>query len=428
MSTVELLVLLALILGLTVTAAVLGRWRPRRRAPSREPLPPLSVTAPPAAETRDEEAELRRTVDGSEELLALYARLGDLPQVERECERLLAGLKGLIRAEIPDFAAFEAALAQLEKEQDGFRSENEELLREILAARGDRAAVLRLLNRDPVGQLLPFVEQIPIVRNGEVVWRTPQELALVRKRPVDPKRFEALLDDLDRVVRTSPLRRKPAARDAVLAAIVRVRRDARRENAYMPTPLRALEDEMDVWLHRSQDPAAQRRRKELDDLLLGLLRLRRHARRQGSMEDLRETARAQAQLYAGFPWMHTPWLTTCALTNLLDAELALLPEKEKANPATPAGALQRVREEVASRHYDAEETMRRLRQQEERGLYVHSLVYALLRMNRLPESGTGARAAAAGPSPPGPLSRYRERGDASEGRMQTGSTAPREGM
>jgi hypothetical protein len=400
MSDAALLVLLALIVGLTVTAAVIGRWRPRRRVPSREPLP---VAAPPRVEPWDGEAELRRAVDGNEELLALYARLGDLPQVERECERLLAGLKGLVRAEIPDFAAFEAALAQLEKEQEGFRSENEELLREILAVRNDGSAVLRLLNRDPVGQLLPFVEQIPIVRNGEVVWRTPQELALVRKRPASPERFETLLDDLDRVVRTAALRRKPAARDAVLAAVARVRRDARRENAYMPTPLRALEDEMDVWLHRSQDPAAQRRRKELDDLLLGLLRVR-HVRQEGSVEDLRETARAQAQLYAGLPWMHTPWLTTCALTNLLDAELALLPDKEKANPATPAGALQRVREEVASRHYDAEETMRRLRQQEERGLYIHSLVYALLRLNRLPESGTGARAAAAGPSPPALLS------------------------
>lgn len=413
MPDAALLVLAALILGLTVTAAVLGRWRPRRRASPRAPLSPLPV-AEPSSGPWDEEAELRRTVDGNEELLALYARLGDLPRVERECERLLAALEGLVRAEVPDFAAFEAALDGLEKEQSGFRGENEELLREVQRVRSDRAAVLRLLNRDPVGQLLPFVEQIPIVRNGEVVWRTPQELALVRKRPADPERFEALLDDLDRVVRTAALRRKPAARDAVLLAIARVRRDARRENAYMPTPLRALEEEMDLWLHRSQDPAARRRRQELDGLLLGMLRVRRmhQARREGSAEDLRETARAHAQLYAGLPWMHTPWLTTCALTNLLDAELALLPEKEKAHPAAPAGALRRVREEVASRHYDAEETMRRLRQQEERGLYVHSLVYALLRLNRLPESGTGNRAAA--PSPSDPLSRPRERGNGSE--------------
>jgi hypothetical protein len=43
-----------------------------------------------------------------------------------------------------------------------------------------------------------------------------------------------------------------------------------------------------------------------------------------------------------------------------------------------------VRDEVISRHYDSDETIRRLHQQEERGLFVHSLIYGLLRMNRLP--------------------------------------------
>jgi hypothetical protein len=352
------------------------------------------------AESWDENAALRRTVDETPELRELYGKLGSLPEVEREAERILGEVKGLIRAEIPDFAAFGAALGEVEAQLaapsaglDGaagpaarprFRKENEALLHAVLAVRSDREAVLRLLNEDPVDQLLPLVEEIPMVRNGEVIWRTPLELKLVRKMPSNPARFERLLDELDWLVRSARLRRRPTAREAVLAAVARLRRDAARENAYLPTPVQALAEEVDAWLHRSLDPAVRRRREELDNLLRGLLRLRHSLA--GGAEDphgLLETARAQAQAYAGQPWMHTPWLTTCALSNLLDSELAALPLREPVLPTTPAGVLRLVRDEVASSHYDAEETIRRLRQQEDRGLFVHSLVYALLRMNRL---------------------------------------------
>jgi hypothetical protein len=87
--------------------------------------------------------------------------------------------------------------------------------------------------------------------------------------------------------------------------------------------------------------------------------------------------------------MQTPWLTSFALANLLDAELSALPDEERRHPSPRAAALRWVRDEVASSHFDGEETIRRLRQQEERELYVHSLVYALLRMSRLPAAQTG---------------------------------------
>jgi hypothetical protein len=348
-----------------------------RRKRSRAPAPVPQPQEPPSDDW-DEETALRILVEETPELAALYGRLGYLPEVERDAGRIAGELKGLIRAEIPDFAAFDAALTEIEAQKDQadrprFRAENEALLRSVLAVRGDHEAILRLLNEDPVDQLLPLVEQIPMVRNGEVIWRTPMELTLVRKRPSRPDRFERLLDELDWLVRSARLRRRPAAREAVLAAIVRLRRDAARENAYLPTPMQALAAEVDTWLHRSLDPPTRRRREDLDTLLRGLLRVR-HALETGG-GDLREASRAHAQLYAGQPWMHTPWLTTTVLANLLDTELAALP---------PSPVLQQVRDEVSSRHYDSDETIRRLRQQEERGLFVHSLVYALLRMNRLP--------------------------------------------
>jgi hypothetical protein len=392
-----------LIVVAALAAAVFLRFRWGKTA-----LPAVPVSPEVVAPSWDEDAALREAVDATPELRALYGRLGYLPEVEREAERIVGEIKGLVRAEIPDFAAFGAALAEVEaqlgagstedSERPRFRRENEALLRAVLAVRGDEEAVLRLLNEDPVDQLLPLVEQIPMVRNGEVIWRTPMELTLVRKRPSNPARFERLLDELDWLVRSARLRRRPTAREAALAAIVRLRRDAARENAYLPTPVQALVAEVDGWLHHSLEPVVRRRREELDGLLRGLLRLRQDLETGGGdLRDFRETSRAQAQLYAGQPWMQVPWLTTFALANLLDTELALLPAKERAQPTSPAGVLRLVRDEVASRHYDSDETIRRLRQQEERGLFVHSLVYALLRMNRLPaaapdDSGAAGRA------------------------------------
>lgn len=71
--------------------------------------------------------------------------------------------------------------------------------------------------------------------------------------------------------------------------------------------------------------------------------------------------------------MHTPWLTNYILTALLDSHS--LPVAQET-----ATGLQSVRDEVASGHYDAMELERRLRQLEQKDLYVHSLTYALLRL------------------------------------------------
>ena len=170
----------------------------------------------------------------------------------------------------------------------------------------------------------------------------------------------------------------------MIEALARVRRDARRENAYMPTSLKALEAAVEAWLLKAP-PEARRRREELDALLLDMLRVRRG---QANGAGVREAARAQAKRYADSPWMHNPWITAYALTNLLDAELSALPVEERgqspsSQPSPRAAALRWVRDEVASSHFDGEETIRRLRQQEEKELFVHSLVYALLRMSQV---------------------------------------------
>ncbi len=364
---------------LVIAAVALGAWaamRSRRWLPSPAPRP-----VPPPAPV-DEPEDLRRTIDGNAELRSLYAKAGYPPEVERACERLLREIEGLIRTEIPDFAAFRAAVAEAEQRigDADFPPEDLALLDEVKRAGDDREVVLRILDRDPVRNLLPVLERIPMVRAGERIWKTPVELTLLRKRPADPARCVKLLDELAAAVRDSRLARPEKLRADLLETLARARRDVQRENAFMPTSLRALEAAVEAWLN-SAPPEARRRRGELDSLILGMLRVRR-----GEGADLREAARAQAKRYADTPWMHTPWLTSYALTNLLDAELAALPEEERRQPSERAGVLRWVRDEVASTHFDGEETIRRLRQQEERELFVHSLVYALLRMSRLPDA------------------------------------------
>lgn len=362
---------------LVLAAAALGAgfaMRQRRRIPLPAPRP---VLPPPPV---DEAEELRRAIDGSAELRSLYAKAGYPPEVERACERLLREIEGLIRTEIPDFSAFRAAIEDATKRigDAAFPPEELALLDEVIRAGDDQGEVLRILDRAPVWRLLPILEQIPMVRGGARVWKTPVELTLLRKRPSDPARCEELLDELAGIVRDARLARPEKLRADLQETVARCRRDVQRESAFMPTSLRALETAVEAWL-KSAPPEARRRREELDSLLLDMMRVRRSV---GG--DLREAARAQAKRYADTPWTHTPWLTSYALTNLLDAELAGLPEEERRRPSHRAGVLRWVRDEVASSHFDGEETIRRLRQQEERELYVHSLVYALLRMSRLP--------------------------------------------
>ncbi|HSS76422.1 MAG TPA: hypothetical protein VLV54_06715 [Thermoanaerobaculia bacterium] len=371
--TAAILVVLALLAGMTIRARRRGTGRPAGALTAQEPW--------------DGPAELASLLAENGEVRSLYARLGFLPDVERACEALLADLKGLVRVEVPDFAALTAALDRLAASSSSLSSSapperNAELLRRVLAVRGDREAVLALLGRAPVDEALPFVEQLPLVRQGEVTWRTPVELTLLRKRPADLEAFEQRLDELERLVRAAPLRREARLRAELLEALARVRRDAHREDAYLPTSLQGFEPLLRDWLHRSRDPAALDRRHRLDELLMDVLRLRRD----GTSPATAEKARSQAQLYAGSPWMQTPWITTLALANLLNAEIALLPPDpaERKDPTAPAALLRRVRDEIASGHFDGDETIRRLRQQEESGLFVHSLVYALLRLARLP--------------------------------------------
>jgi len=158
------------------------------------------------------------------------------------------------------------------------------------------------------------------------------------------------------------------------------------------------------------EDATHERKAQLDELLSNSLWVREIRGQDDS--DWHKDAAKQAKTYIDSSWMHTPWLTARFLTDLLDVELAPLNReaksvrefnlmlmssiwrvpplayywrfkvaRERAHLARLASLLGLVRDEVDSGNYDAQEISGRLRRYEGEGMYVHSLVYALLRLN-----------------------------------------------
>lgn len=366
----------------------IDRWA----LPWGQPPPPPE---PPPLEPWEGEVVVREVLTTTRELGRLVERLGFDPKLEDAVERRLTDLRALVRVEIPDFEAFEVALDKVAAREDGaseetrlrYRTENDPLLHEVLAVRHDPTQVLAILSRNPVGELLPFVEQIPIERGGRVSWRSPMEVSLIHKVPADRRRFVDILDTLGPLLRDARLKRPEPLRQDALDALSRLRRDLARDRAYLPTPLRTFEERVHEWLDGAPAGALDKR-KALRAFVDGLLEVRHSFRITDPPpvlgdEDLDRFGRAvrqQAQTYTDAPWMHTPWLTDRLLSNLVAAELGPHPEADRTRNDSPAGMLLRVWREVDSGYYDPKETRHRLRRLEEQGLFVHSLVHALLRL------------------------------------------------
>ena len=346
---------------------------------------------------------VRDLIDSEAGIRKLYADLGFYPQIEWRLDRLVRQMKGQIRAEVPDFASLQAVLkgilAQRQKEGNGadpmsqaWAQKGEDvLLRAVLAAEDDEEKVHELLNQDAVGEPLPFVEQLPFLRDGTLVWRTPMGLSVIRKRPSNPTHFSSLLYEFEQLVRATEIRRSSRGRNGVLEAVSRLKRDLQREDAYFPTSLMTLESKVAEWLYEAQEPVRRGRREQLDGLLEDMTALRHSCglddegrRRGGPVVGFRDAAQRQTKAYLDAPWMHRPCLTDYLLRSLIDSELVALRWWQMLTPFAPGRVLKLVRREVTSGQYDGEENIRRLRQQERKGFFVNSLIYALLRLHNPP--------------------------------------------
>ena len=377
------LIIAGIVLLLGGAAAI--RWV--RRA-ARPPQPHRGGRVLPQRE-EDPAAAVRRLVREDEELQALYRRLGYDLGVEHRARELLDTLKNLIQVEVPDFEALRQALDRapaLPDAEDAGTHPAERFLGEVVAAGADEQTVRALLSRAPVEEPLPFVEVLPVPRDGRVDWRPVQEVRLVHKRPSDPQRFTAALDALGGLVEGGGLVRSEHAGRAVLAAIATLRTAAARPPANVPLALRGLEVQLGQWLRRAHLPEPLARKQALDALLRTWVELRRRLDGLGAdpapdaLAACQTAARSLAARYQAASWMHGPRLTERVLVALLDAELAGLARAERASPAAPAGAVQRVCDELAAGYYDRGVLLRRLHDQEARGLYVSSLVPALLQL------------------------------------------------
>jgi hypothetical protein len=353
----------------------------------------------------DNNQDLPALIGNVPELHALYQKLGYSATVDRLAQEYLDELKSLIQTNIIDFKAFDEALQDVSSLVAQANDENgdaphvitflkaQNLYNEVVAVENDPDQVLRILNRDPVYEHLPFIEQIPVYKDGLLTWRTPIKHTIIRKHPSDPERFNGLLDELDKLFSRSGQHKQNAVRIEVLESIRRLRRDLQRDRAYLPTSIQALEKKVAEYIAYAPSAAILARREQLNLLLQDViaLRLQYHAssRESQSLDSEEQTIyrgliQKNVKKYIDARWMHTPWFTTYLLETMIDSEIDKLPKKNQKPTKTPDGLFMFLRNEVASGYYDCLETIRRLRQLENDGIFINSLIYGLLRVqNRM---------------------------------------------
>ena len=356
--------------------------------PSPEPEPEPEPEPPPPP--FDSRAALRSWLAEDEALAALYRSLQVQPALEESCRHLLEQAKALLRVEIPDPAAFAEALERLVDEKSAedppdaawLQRGSDPLLLDLMACRQLPSAMVARLEERPADELLPFLEEIPARRGGEIVWRLPRELVLLRRRPARLEPFVAFLDELAAAVRKATLERSANLRDALLETLERCGRDAADPAVYLPSSLRSLEEKLGDWL-AAPGVELRERRRQLDSLLFGLLETGHVLSRPRPIDGaapavLRARALAADALKAG--WLLAPGVLAPLLYLLLLAELA----ERSPGVGAVAPALEAVAAEMASGFFDPVETARRLRALEAHDCFVSSLIFALLRLAPAP--------------------------------------------
>lgn len=315
------------------------------------------------------------------QILDLLLTLGYNAPLRGEARALFAQLTSSIRAEILDYAALEKSIGATLARMEELPPATARFLNAISSAR-DPETLTTLLNVDPVHDQIPFVEQIPVLRNGSVTWTSPVRLSLVRKFPADGRIFLETLARLETLFgKPHPARDEPV-RLGVLDAIERLRRDVDRSNAYLPTALQFLETRLDDYDERSLKPRAAERMEILMSIISGVVELgcRLESRQPVDLEGIA----TQAARYIAEPRIHVPALTNHLLTLLLDQKV--VGRTGRVSQAS-VRKLQLIREEISTGNYDDVETAGRLRRLEEEGYYFSSLAYALLSASKSSQTG-----------------------------------------
>ena len=361
------------------------------------------VTQEPSNPTRqgkpwDGDEELRKLIGNNDELSAIYRKLGYSVYVDQESQRILNQLKSLIGIEIVD------------PTPSGFG-------RLLYDARNVRLSQLRESEQRDFLASQKAGKRARVCQNKQAKQANPEKLkAFFNHHPHAVRAISLLLlDELDILFTKahSPLR--AGDRESLLSAVSRVRDDVKDGRGNSASALQSFEWTREECLGRRRfgrgchGDTTHERKAQLDELPSNSLWV--HEIRGQDDSNWHKDAAKQAKTYLDSTWMHTPWLTARFLTDLLDVELAPLNReaksvgefdlmlmsiiwrvpplsyywrfkvaRERARLARLARLLGQVRDEVDSGNYDAQEIAGRLRRYESEGLYVHSLVYALLRL------------------------------------------------
>jgi hypothetical protein len=300
--------------------------------------------------------EVRRWIQRDDSLDRLFRSLGYSAHLESRCRALWGRLVDL-SIRITDVQRFQDALdaaLQEAQERGRFTSDEADLLDEIIKVRDNIPTVVQLLQADPMMTLPDAVEQS--------IERVPKDLGT----------FTQTLDELQRLFREPSLipEWRHKVRGYLLEALRGVRKHSTAAACNVAGPLQSLSGEIERYVKFiSDDKIAEAKREALKDVLLVVVQAR-HGTRRGDPLDEHELA-IQARRYIDAPWMHRRAITLALLRAFLDAAAA-------AQPREPL--LTQTAQHVASAHFDGPEVARRLRELEARGLYIHTLIYPLLRL------------------------------------------------
>ncbi len=361
------------------------------------------MTQEPSNPTRqgkpwDGDEELRKLIGNNDELSAIYRKLGYSVYVDQESHRILNQLKSLIGIEIVD------------PTPSGFG-------RLLYDARNVRFSQLRESEQRDFLAPTKAGKRARVCQNKQAKLENPEKLkAFFNRHPHAVRAISLLLlDELDKLFTKARSPLSAGDRESLLSAVSRVRDDIKDGRGDSASALQAFERTREECLGRRRfgrgchEDTTHERKAQLDELLSNSLWVREIRGQDDS--NWHKDAAKQAKTYLDSTWMHTQWLTARFLTDLLDVELApLIREaksvgefnlmlmsiiwrvpplsyywrfkvaRERARLARLAQLLGQVRDEADSGNYDAQEIAGRLRRYETEGLYVHSLVYALLRL------------------------------------------------
>lgn len=342
------------------------------------------------------EAARARWVMARPEVDVVYRRLGYSHALAADTDRLWADLAGSLQVYIPDaeayYRALDSALAALQKtppevlQMPSFAARLAVLHEVASLPRTDRAEEHRLrLGQTPLDDLLPFVEILPVLRDGTAVWRMPVELMCLRREPADKDAFLRTLRTLEQVLDDSPLPANDKLRADVRTEIGAVRRALHREGSYLPAALASLRDRIRLAVHYAPSEAMSQRRQVLHSVVDAVVSLSASAGRTPQARrpldadraaSYREQALAAARIALANDWMLVGPLARALTALVLDTEIVLAVNRSFPGPAIDL--LTVVRDEAERDSLDVVEAQRRLRTAESHGLFVQSSVYSLL--------------------------------------------------